>query len=370
MPSDIKNFDFMIVGGGPAGISTWLHLNKLNPELAAKTLLIEKARYPRDKLCGGGALGLSFDVLKRLDINLNIPSIPIHNFEFRYGEELFCHKQQNFARIVRRNEFDYALAKKAIERGLSLNEDEIFLDFSRTNNYLKVKTNKETYIVKALIGADGATSKVRTKMELLVRPRFATAIEVFSPINSQYDQEFSHNTAVIDFTSIKEGLQGYVWHFPCMIDGTPWMNHGICNIHINKKIPRPDLKNIFSRALHERNINSEPSNWLGSPISWFEEKTSLSQPNILLVGDAAGIEPLLGSGIHLSLLYGNIAAKTLQDAVHHNDFSFNDYTTQLQSNFVGKLIQKFTYFASEIYNGKMNVLDVMKKAVIAKPSSI
>jgi len=364
-----NNYDIMIVGGGPAGISTWLHLNKINPEVAAKTLLIEKAKYPREKLCGGGVMGLGFDVLKRLDIGLNIPSIPIHTFEYRYGEESYYHKQHNFAQIVSRTDFDHALAKKAIERGASLHEEESFLDFSHTSNHLKVKTNKGTYTVKVLIGADGATSKVRAKMELPVRPRFAPAIEVFHPINPQYDQEYRTNTAVIDYTPMNEGLQGYIWHFPCIKDGTPWMNHGICDIHINKNIPRPNLKNIFIRALQERNIASKPSQWSGAPVAWFEEKTPLSQPNILLVGDAAGIEPLLGSGIHLSLLYGNIAAQVLQDAFHRNDFSFNDYTTQLQSNFVGKVIQRCTHLASEIYQGKMNVLDVMKKLTVVKPSS-
>ena len=48
------DYDVMIVGGGPAGISTWLHLHKRNPALAARTILIDKAVYPRQKLCGGG----------------------------------------------------------------------------------------------------------------------------------------------------------------------------------------------------------------------------------------------------------------------------------------------------------------------------
>jgi menaquinone-9 beta-reductase len=355
------DYDIMIVGGGPAGISTWLHLNKLNPELAARTLLIEKTKYPRKKLCGGGILYLGLEVLKGLDIHLNIPSVPIHNFEYRFGEELYCHKQPNFARIVDRIEFDHMLAKKAIERGLFLNEDETFQNFFRSNSHLQVKTNRGTYRVKALIGADGATSNVRTKMELSVKPRFASAIEIFCPMNPKYDQDFNSNSAVIDFTPMNEGLQGYVWHFPVIKNNSPFMCHGICDIHINKNKPRPDLKNIFSNALHARHIKSEPAHWSGSPISWFEEKTLLSQPNILLVGDAAGIEPLLGSGIHLSLLYGNIAARALQDSFCRNTFLFDDFSNQVQSDFIGKSIQRFTYLASEIYYGRLNVLDVMKK---------
>ncbi|MRR14762.1 FAD-dependent oxidoreductase, partial [archaeon] len=42
--------DIVIVGGGPAGISTALHLHRLAPEVAARTLVLEKASYPLHKL--------------------------------------------------------------------------------------------------------------------------------------------------------------------------------------------------------------------------------------------------------------------------------------------------------------------------------
>ena len=50
------DYDIMIVGGGPAGISTWLHLHKYNPVVSFKSVLIEKEKYPRDKVCGGALL--------------------------------------------------------------------------------------------------------------------------------------------------------------------------------------------------------------------------------------------------------------------------------------------------------------------------
>ena len=67
-----KNHEILIVGGGPAGISTWLHLNKYNPEIASKCVLIEKKKYPRDKLCGGAVGGWSENVLKNLKIKSRI----------------------------------------------------------------------------------------------------------------------------------------------------------------------------------------------------------------------------------------------------------------------------------------------------------
>jgi len=50
-PSD--EWDVIIVGAGPAGAATALRLAARAPELAAGTLLLDKARHPRDKTCAG-----------------------------------------------------------------------------------------------------------------------------------------------------------------------------------------------------------------------------------------------------------------------------------------------------------------------------
>jgi flavin-dependent dehydrogenase len=41
----------IIIGGGPSGLSTALHLAKNFPQLTPRLLILEKARYPRPKLC-------------------------------------------------------------------------------------------------------------------------------------------------------------------------------------------------------------------------------------------------------------------------------------------------------------------------------
>lgn len=49
-------YDVIIVGAGPAEISTALHLANLAPELITRTLILEKEGHLRPKLCGGGIL--------------------------------------------------------------------------------------------------------------------------------------------------------------------------------------------------------------------------------------------------------------------------------------------------------------------------
>lgn len=358
-----SEYKIMIVGGGPAGISTWLHLHKYDPDLASKAFLIEKAKYPRDKLCGGAVGTWGQDILRDLGIQLDIPSVSINNTEYRFGKEVFCNREPGFLKIFRRIEFDYALAKKAVKRGLMLKQGEALLEISHRNKDVLVKTNKREYLVKVLVGADGARSVTRRNMKLKIKPRFAPAIEVFSSVNPQYDTEFEEDTAVLDFSPMTEGLQGYVWHFPCINDGKPWMNYGIYDSRVVRRKPQANLKKILCYKLQSRNINCSTVTWTGHPIPWFDEETALSEPNILLVGDAAGIEPLLGGGIHLALSYGDVAALSIIEAFNSNDFSFATYNNNLQNHAVGKYIKKLTYLAREVYSGKMNILDAIRKVL-------
>jgi len=143
-----SDYDIMIVGGGPAGISTWLHLHKNVVDLAEKTLLIEKARYPRDKLCGGALGGWTLDTLNELDIQIDVPQVEIDKIKCIFGENVYEHEERNFFKIIRRRDFDHSLAKTALSRGMHLHQNEAFVDFKRNGKYLLVKTSKGTYKIK------------------------------------------------------------------------------------------------------------------------------------------------------------------------------------------------------------------------------
>lgn len=358
---NLLDCEVMIVGGGPAGISTWLHLLKYAPKLASQTVVIEKAVFPREKLCAGGVGAWSPDVLKQLEIELDIPSLFVSDIEFGFGKEVYHFHQANFFMIVQRIDFDYALVKTAMNRGLELHEAETLIDVVRDQNRLIIKTNRRKYSVQTLVGADGALSVVRRKMVPSRKPRLSPTIQIFAPVDRQYDTEFNGKKIVLNLTPIKEGLQGYVWHVPCLKDGAPSIAHGIVDFRIYPDRPRADLKKIFGRELRSRNIHPEPKSWSSHPICWLSSDDLVSQPNVLLVGDAAGIEPALGGGIHIALSYGEVAAHAVIDAFQSNDFSFQDYNQRLQSHLVGEWINDCTRLALEMYGGRMNPLDVARE---------
>ena len=100
--------DIIIVGAGPAGLSTALHLVKLAPELAQRTLILERERHPRPKLCAGGIMPGGVAWLRRLGLDLSdVPSVDVPEVHFRFEGRSFVVRRRPFVfRIVRRAQFD------------------------------------------------------------------------------------------------------------------------------------------------------------------------------------------------------------------------------------------------------------------------
>lgn len=355
----------MIVGAGPAGISTWLHLKKYAPALADDTVLIEKAPLPRPKLCAGGVGAWSEDVLNLLEVDMPIPSLFVADVDFRYRDNSWIYHSPTRFRMVQREDFDFALTQAGAERGMALHENEKFIEAKHERDRLAVLTSQGKYSVKALVGADGSLSMVRRTMMRPHQTCLATTLQVSVPADPEYDPEFARKEIMIDFTPVDAGLQGYTWHCPCLEDEAPSMNHGIGHFRFHPERPRPNMKQIFSRELKTRRITCGSESWSSHPIRWYSDAVPISQPNLLLVGDAAGIEPAFGGGIHMALSYGEIAADVLIRAFRNKDFTFRDYRQALMAHFMGRHIRDCTRLASALYGGKKNPIRSLVRHFLA-----
>jgi len=360
------DYDIMIVGGGPAGISTWLHLHKYAPELASRSILIEKEKYPRDKLCGGGVGGWCKQVLKNLNVTLDIPVLNISDVEFIYENDRFLLHQPNSFQMVQRKEFDHILAKIAISRGLNIHQNESFLGYKEKDNKLIVKTNLGKYKIKTLIGADGALSSVRRKMNLENRTNLAPTLEVFVPANPEYDQEYDERKILIDMNPMKVGMQGYIWHAPSIKNRVPTIGHGLVDLRVYRNRPKVDLKKMFKQDLKRRNIHIGEKKWKSHPIRWPSTNDKFSKNSTLLVGDAIGAEPAFGGGIHFALSYGEIAAKSIINAFENNDFTYSDYKERINSHFSGKFMTKCSEIAFKLYDNKIDPIEAAKEVFTIK----
>ena len=326
----------IIVGSGPAGVSTWLHLHHLDPALAARSLVLEKARHPRPKLCAGGVMRAADAVLARLRIRIDTPSVPIHVVEFRYHDRRFYWRRRAYFRVVRRHEFDAALVAVARQHGMRIHERETFRRFQRDEDGLMVETDQRSYRTRALVAADGANSAVRLGLGLRETRRLARLIEVLTPTDAGRAPEFNQSKAVFDLNGWDQGLQGYVWDFPCWDNGRAAISRGIYDSRFCTKRPRADLKQLFRSALEARGALGPDRPWQGHPERWFEPRAVFAQPHVLLVGDAAGVDPFAGEGISFALQYGEVAARELVAAFETGDFTFSQYRPRVLAHPVGK----------------------------------
>jgi flavin-dependent dehydrogenase len=157
-----------------------------------------------------------------------------------------------------------------------------------------------------------------------------------------------------------------VWHFPGLQDGRPARHHGVVDFRLRRAATRADLPGLLRRALRGRDPALAAGAFARHPIRWFAPDVPIARPGVLLVGDAAGIEPALGGGLHLALAYGALAAGQLQAAFDRGDFTFQDYPAALQADAVGRHIADFSRLAQTIYSGRQNPLDAVRDFFTAR----
>ena len=357
-------YDVIVVGAGPAGISTAMHLIKLDPSLKDRMLVLEKYAHPRKKLCGGGIGAYTENWLTRLDIKMSIPSLSLNRVRFII-EENDPPKQVIVDRLsfrtVMREQFDEALFLKAVELGIPVIQDEPVISLCYRKDGVFVQTPKRELTTRVLVGADGAKGIVRRTLcrEFGIRgPRnTCSALRFMALVQSLTNPEHQKLEAVQDFScTFAQGVRGYAWSFPTLIQGEKWLNTGVVAFHVP---PRSGhlLKKILSDFLATKGFVLDGGGLETFPIRWFHPSAFFSANRVVLVGDAAGVDPFWGEGISFSLGYGEVAARSILRALQNEDYSFVTYKRELLEHEVGRLLMNRSVLADNIYR-----LPIIEKA--------
>ncbi len=354
----MERYDVIIVGSGPAGTSTALNIRALAPEISDRTLVLEKASHPRERVCAGAVRAGAVSTLERLGIKLSIPFRQVNRIRIRYGADILDLCENDIGRVVRRSEFDTHLAGEAQRGGVELHENEVLTGMERKDGGMIVSTALGTYWSRVVVGADGTPSRVRKLAGIRDRMVAATNYMVEVPaemISPDYYGE-SADMLTFDFSLTQRCLSGYIWEFPCIIDGRDYVSIGLFNNNLFNTGPpsyRRNLRQILMKQLKSRGLNPDDCSVKSHPTRMFQKSNIVSAPGVLLVGDAAGVDSFAGEGIYHAIKYGQLAAHEVVRAFRTGDLSFSHYIRSILNSDFGGEIVRFGRVARALYGSSI-----------------
>ena len=319
-----STYDAVIVGSGPAGATCALYA----AHLGLNVLLVDRARFPRDKVCGDaipprsaaclGELGL-LDALRQAPhllvggVTFSSPNGDLATIPLTAPDT----DRQKLWYMCRREVFDNILFQAARERvevreGFSV--EGLYLEGGRVCGVAGVDSAGTPVEIKAeiVVGADGSNSVVGRRQGMCERDPGHWVIATRA-----YYRGVKDLTDALEIHFTRDVYPGYFWIFP-LEDGLA--NVGLGMLHGDLKKRKINLKKAHLAATTSPFFRArfQDAEMLGSLAGWTlplgSKRRTVHGDGFVLVGDAAGlVNPFTGEGIGNAMCSGKLAAETIAD---------------------------------------------------------
>lgn len=319
-----------IVGAGPAGLTTAMNLNKLGVDC----VLVDKDKFPRDKVCGDSFNGMVYHVLNRLDPGyiqeMEDQNILLRSWHYSISdvnnhELVTSFDKTSTPRILsRRLDFDAFLMNKAkaMPHIKVLEEvDLISIDKNENGAILTSRDNKTQIKTQLIVAATGETSRFYNSVTQKAERDGEPLIYVRAYFKN-VELNLTNEIRIHVFYNPMIGV--YVSPLPGgLVTVELGLKQSIAKkyeVNLRDKMfeliqSEEPLKTIFKNA----EIVGKP---VGTSIQLSSKKAKRSGDRFLLVGSVAqSVHPLLGYGVGHAMQTGEIAADVIAEAINRQDFS-------------------------------------------------
>ena len=312
-----RRFDAIVVGAGPAGSTAAYRLAMKG----ASVLLVDRARFPRDKPCGGGVTGRAARLLPFALDPVVEDVVTAVDLRLRYGKLHTRGDATPLVYMTQRLRLDDFLARQARDAGAEFRDCARVTGVVETTDGIAVDVEGDRVEGTTLIGADGVNGVVARSLRLGGNRALGVALEGNVPY-TVLDEARHRGRAALELGVLPGG---YGWVFPkgnhANVGVGGWGSEG------------PNLRAAFARLCAAHGIPSERVEGIrGYRLPLRAPGSTLARGRALLVGDAAGlIDPISGDGIFEAFLSGEYAADAVLDVLSGGAQSVEPYADRLSA---------------------------------------
>jgi len=317
-------WDVIVVGAGPAGSSA----ARVAAEAGATVLLLDRARFPRYKTCGGGITGFSLRAMPDAARAAFEAEITDFGLSRAGRDRVMLHADEPFLGMVQRETFDQLLVDAAVAAGAVFRDGVAVRGLAEDDGGVTVRLEGEELRARVVIGADGSSGRTSG----YVGVEFAG-----SDLGLEVELAASgHNwasTALFDWGADRGA---YAWLFP---------KRDALTIGVIQRTGLPDATRAYLE-LWLRQLGLAGATRVresGHLTRWRSRRSPLRRGSVLVAGEAAGLlEPWTREGISFALRSGAMAGAAAALAASAGDDTSRDaaldgYVTAVQRELVPQI---------------------------------
>jgi geranylgeranyl reductase family protein len=312
----VERFDAIVVGAGPAGSTTAYRLARAG----ARVVLVDRARFPRDKPCGGG---LTLRAVRELPVD---PEPVVEHvvdrmaLRLNYGSRFERGGRRPLVLMTQRRRLDHFLAERAAQAGADFRDGVRVRALELDGDGATVDVDGARLRGDVVVGADGANGVVARAAG--IETRYAHGVAYEGNVAYRGDEEERYRGKALIELGIVPG--GYGWLFPkgdhANVGVGGWESEG------------PKLREHLWRLCREYGIAPERVKALrGHRLPLRRPGACPAHGRAILVGDAAGlVDPLTGDGMYEAFVSSRLASEAILDLLVGRAETFDLYVQRLR----------------------------------------